>query len=70
MISAYGAIAVTAEFASQYQNFAGYDNAIFGYYTAGGTLEIDEDWTNLNDWTTSDSGTSVEETTWGQLKNI
>ncbi len=69
-ISAYGATAVTAEFNSQYQNHSGYDNAIFGYYTASGTLDIDEDWTNLNDWTTSDSGTSIEETTWGQLKNL
>jgi len=69
-VSIYQATAVTAEFSSQYQNYAGYDNAIFGYYVTIGTEIVTDGFTDLNDWTTSDSGTNIEETTWGQIKTM
>jgi len=69
-VSVYGAAAVGVTFDSQFQTYASKEDGYFGYFSAGGSSEVGEDWTNLDDWTTSDSGTNIEETTWGQIKAL
>ena len=69
-VSVYDATTVTAEFASQFQTVNGADHAYFGYYSTNGTHEINEGWANLDNWDVTDSGTSVEEATWGQIKTM
>jgi hypothetical protein len=69
-VSVFGATAVTADFDSQFQDYAGRDHGLFGYYTFGGTGLFSEGWANLDDWTTSDSGTNIEESTWGFIKTL
>ncbi|MCD4733790.1 hypothetical protein K8R78_06080 [bacterium] len=69
-VSIYQASAVTADFDSNFEDFAGRDHAIFGYYVTLGTGVFTDNFTDLSDWTTSDSGTNIEETTWGQIKTM
>jgi hypothetical protein len=61
------ATSITVSFDNYYNNYAGYDNAVFGYYTNPGTL-IYDDPIDLAGWTITDDGTDVERTTWGRIK--
>jgi len=69
-VSIYRATAVTAEFDSQFQDVSTRDHGLFGYYVTIGTRVAEDFFANLDDWTTSDSGTNVEESTWGFIKSL
>jgi len=69
-VSVFGATAVTLDFDSRFETYMGKEDGFVGFYSTDGTGIFDEHWTNLDDWTTSDSGTSIEETTWGQIKSM